>query len=127
MAVPIRHVEGETAMTAKEAAFVLRALGDGTRLRILGALFQGEQTPAGLTTLLRCPQTRVSRHLAYLRARGLVESRVAGGRIAYRLMAPSNGLVGAVLEAVRERLGDLEEVRADMARLGRKGGKRATR
>lgn len=67
------------------AAEVLALLADGTRLRLLHALADGE---ADVTTLARrCSAARpaVSQHLAKLRLAELVTTRKEGRRVIYRL------------------------------------------
>jgi ArsR family transcriptional regulator len=110
-------------MTAQEAGTFMRAFGDGTRLRILAALAIRPATVWELARQIRCPEHRVSRHLRYLHARGVVEWSPAGKAVSYRLAAPSHPLHAQVLAAVRATMGDIEEVRADSAQL-RKGRKR---
>jgi DNA-binding transcriptional ArsR family regulator len=63
----------------QEAARVVGALGDPSRLAILAALLEGEATVSDLATRLGLAQPRVSTHLARLRGAGLV-GRVAMGR-----------------------------------------------
>ena len=57
---------------------MFQALGDGTRLRILGLLQSGEVCVCNLHESLGAPQPKVSRHLAYLRRAGLVATRREG-------------------------------------------------
>jgi ArsR family transcriptional regulator len=61
------------------------ALADGTRLRILGLMADGEVCVARLSELTGESQPKVSRHLAYLRRAGLVKVRRDGKWIFYRL------------------------------------------
>jgi len=60
-------------------------LGDGTRLRILRALQDGELNVTALCKRLKLPQPTVSRHLAILRMARLVNNRRAGKEIFYSL------------------------------------------
>ena len=46
---------------------VFRAVADPTRLRILNMLRSGERCVCEIVDVLRCPQPKASRHLAYLR------------------------------------------------------------
>src|SRR5215211_2819102 len=63
-----------------------RALGDPTRLRILGMLQAERELSAGaLTRRLAQPQPRVSNHLACLRWCGFVDTRRDHRMIYYRL------------------------------------------
>jgi len=62
------------------------ALSDGTRLRLLALLAtRKEVCVCDLTAALRMSQPMVSRHLARLRAAGMVSDRRAGIWIYYRL------------------------------------------
>lgn len=61
---------------------VLRAAGEGTRLRLLALLCDGEHSVKDLTEILGQSQPRVSRHLKLLADAGLV-SRNAEGAWAY--------------------------------------------
>jgi ArsR family transcriptional regulator len=67
---------------------VLRAAGEGTRLRLLSLLDAGEHSVKDLTEILGQSQPRVSRHLKLLAAAGLVV-RNAEGAWAYYGLAPS--------------------------------------
>ena len=104
-------------MNAKQAGTLLRAFGDGTRLRILNALAGGRRTVAKLATVLACPRPRLSRHLAYLKARGLVDWERIGNAVAYCLAAPATRLVKEVLAAVLASIDDVDEARRDRAKL----------
>ena len=64
---------------------LFKALADATRLRILGLLLTGEVCVCHIHESLKIPQPKASRHLAYLRRAGLVETRREGLWIHYRL------------------------------------------
>jgi DNA-binding transcriptional ArsR family regulator len=59
---------------------VLRAAGEGTRLRILALLAEAELTVSDLTKILRQSQPRISRHLKLLAEAGLVDRYREGSR-----------------------------------------------
>lgn len=62
------------------------ALSDGTRLRLLALLAaRKEVCVCDLTAALKFSQPMISRHLAQLRAAGIVSDRRAGVWIYYRL------------------------------------------
>jgi ArsR family transcriptional regulator, arsenate/arsenite/antimonite-responsive transcriptional repressor len=102
---------------------LFKALADPTRLRILGLLLTGELCVCDIQQALRIPQPKVSRHLAYLRRVGLVETRREGLWIHYRLVPPSNPVVAAVGDAVRHALTHVDSVRHDAERLQKKTGR----
>ena len=52
---------------------MFRAFSDRTRLRILHLLQGGEMCVGDLVEVLRVPQPKASRHLAYLKKAGLVD------------------------------------------------------
>jgi DNA-binding transcriptional ArsR family regulator len=97
----------------------MRAFSDGTRLRILSALARRKLTVGDLTSLLKCPHFRVSRHLRYLHARGVVECGQKPRGVLYSLAAPRHELHASVLKTVLARLGALEDVERDAARLAK--------
>jgi len=74
-----------------------RALSDGTRIRILCLLRPGELCVGDLVELLGVAQPTASRHLAYLRRNGLVETRRDGQWAFYSLSKPSTSFEHALL------------------------------
>src|SRR5688572_8783732 len=66
------------ATANKNVDMMFRAFSDRNRLRILHLLQKGEMCVGDLVNVLRVPQARASRHLAYLRKAGLVVARKAG-------------------------------------------------
>lgn len=101
---------------------LFKALADATRLRILGLLLTGEVCVCHIHESLRIPQSKTSRHLAYLRRAKLVETRRTGLWVHYRLAEPTDHVVGAIQLAVRHVLGHVGEVGQDVARLQKKTG-----
>jgi ArsR family transcriptional regulator, lead/cadmium/zinc/bismuth-responsive transcriptional repressor len=67
---------------------VLKALAEPTRLRLVSALSQKEQSVGELAELVGANVAAVSQHLARLREAGLVASRRDGTRIFYRSSTP---------------------------------------
>ena len=78
---------------------VYAALADPTRLRILSLLGDGEICVCHIHASLDVPQPTASRHLAYLRKAGLVETRRDGIWIHYKLAEVHNPVVSAVVKA----------------------------
>lgn len=103
-------------------AALFRALGDPTRLRILGLLLTGEVCVCHIHDSLRIPQSKTSRHLAYLRRRGLVTARRQGVWMYYRLAPATDPLAGTIRSAVAGALTRTETVRSDAGRLERRTG-----
>lgn len=72
---------------------IYQCLCDETRLRILNLLRSGELCVCHFQEVLGEPQVKISKHLAYLKARGLVESRKEANWVIYRLpVKPSREL-----------------------------------
>jgi len=69
-------------------ARVLKALANESRLLIVDRLSQGECSAGELTRLVGTDQTTVSKHLAVLRAHGIVEDRREGSAVVYKLLTP---------------------------------------
>jgi ArsR family transcriptional regulator len=70
---------------AERVVGALRAAGEGTRLRILALLNEGELAVGELAQALGQSQPRVSRHLKLLTDAGLVERAPEGAWVFYRL------------------------------------------
>src|SRR6266480_1086699 len=96
---------------------VFKALGDATRLRILGVLLTGEVCVCDIHESLRIPQPKASRHLAYLRRAGLVATRREGLWVHYRLAETPDPVAATIRQAVSHALGHLDIVRRDAERL----------
>ena len=105
-----------------ELETLFKALADATRLRILGLLLTGEVCVCHIHESLRIPQSKASRHLAYLRRSALVETRREGPWVHYRLADSSDALVRTIREAVAHALGHVDAVHRDADRLRKKTG-----
>ena len=82
--------------TPSEAARLFGALSDPTRLRLLLALRGGELCACQLIGLVGLAPSTVSKHLALLRAAGLVAARKDGRWVHYRLAGrPDFPMVGS--------------------------------
>ena len=103
-----------------EALF--KSLGDATRLRILGLLLTGEVCVCDIHESLKIPQSKASRHLAYLRRSGLVETRRDGLWVHYRLGRLADPVLSAVVDAVRHALAHDAAVQRDAERLQKRTG-----
>jgi ArsR family transcriptional regulator len=101
---------------------LFKALADETRLRILGLLLTGEVCVCHIHESLRISQPKASRHLAYLRRAGLVETRRDGLWVHYRLAESSDPIVRTIRQAVAHALGHLDGVHRDATRLQKKTG-----
>lgn len=99
---------------------VFKALADRTRLRIIGLLVNGEVCVCDIHETLSIPQPMTSRHLAYLRRTGLVDTRKHGLWVHYRLAELPDPVLEAVLSAVAHAVGHAPVAARDRRRLARK-------
>ncbi len=72
----------------RNQARVLKALANESRLLIVDRLYRGDCSAGELTRLVGSDQTTVSKHLAVLRAHGIVDDRREGSTVIYRLLTP---------------------------------------
>jgi ArsR family transcriptional regulator len=101
---------------------LFRALADETRLRILGLLLTGEVCVCDIHESLKIPQPKASRHLAYLRRAGLVDTRRDGLWVHYRLGRLADPVLAAITDAVRHGLAHTDAVHRDAERLQKRTG-----
>jgi ArsR family transcriptional regulator len=107
-------------LLAMETLF--KALADATRLRILGLLLTGEVCVCDIHESLEIPQPKASRHLAYLRQAGLVDTRRDGLWIHYRLAKLADPVLTVIVDAIRHALTHTETVQRDAERLQKRTG-----
>ena len=105
-----------------EMETLFKALADATRLRILGLLLTGEICVCDIHESLKIPQSKASRHLAYLRRTGLVATRREGLWVHYRLGKLADPVTAAIVNAVRHGLAHTDTVQRDAQRLQKRTG-----
>ncbi|MBO0798133.1 MAG: metalloregulator ArsR/SmtB family transcription factor [Blastocatellia bacterium] len=93
------------------------ALSDRSRLRLINLMGEDEICVCFFVEILKMPQPKVSRHLAYLRRLGIVEARREGKWMHYRIVHPANEHAARIFEEVREWLSSDREMQQDRARL----------
>ena len=97
---------------------LLKALAEPTRVRLAALLaLNGETCVCELAEALAAPAFRVSRHLAIMKDRGLVEARRQGTWMHYRLAKPRGKLEECLQECFRDCLAEHPSVMADRQRL----------
>jgi DNA-binding transcriptional ArsR family regulator len=85
-------------------ASIYMALADQTRLRLLMKMYDGEVCVGDFTDALGDSQPKISRHLAYLRNAGIVNTRRDGKWIHYSIRWPEEDGGRAMLRAALEWL-----------------------
>lgn len=85
-------------------AATLKALSDPTRLRIVSLLRHGSMCVCDLVEALQTPQSKISRHLAFLKNAGWVESERSGKWMHYSLAEDESSLHKRMLEVLKREL-----------------------
>jgi len=98
---------------------IYQCLCDPTRLRILNLLGAGELCVCHIQEILGEPQVKVSKHLAYLRSRGLVASRRQANWMIYRLPERPPAELAANLACLQDCALEDPVFRGDLGRLRR--------
>jgi ArsR family transcriptional regulator len=98
---------------------VYECLCDRTRLRLLNVLTRGPLCVCHFQAVLREPQVKISKHLAYLRARRLVECTRHGNWIVYQLPARRPRALDANLACLQDCTQTDSAFQRDLARLAR--------
>ncbi|HTS16916.1 MAG TPA: metalloregulator ArsR/SmtB family transcription factor [Verrucomicrobiae bacterium] len=104
-------------MTKPDRLF--KAFADETRLRILNLVAQRERCVCEFQKILRVPQPKISRHLAYLRRSGLLVARREGRWIHYSLAKPESAVHTALVGCIRSCFRDVDLLKRDLIRDGR--------
>lgn len=102
----------------KSFATVFKALSDDSRLRIINLLFHsGELCVCDIEEVMGFTQTKVSRHLAYLRKARLVDDRRQGLWMLYSIAKPRNAEQKTILDFLAGLLNSNDVARRDAERL----------
>lgn len=101
-----------------ELVKIYECLCDVTRLRILNLLGQGPLCVCHFQAVLGEPQVKISKHLAYLRARGLVEVERQGNWMIYGLPAKPSRELATNLACLQDCAAEGAVYKRDLKRLG---------
>lgn len=102
---------------ADKKELFFKALADRTRLRLLNLMGTDEVCVCFFVEVLKTNQPKISRHLAYLRRAGIVESRRDGPWMHYRIAKPSDADTAQVLTDTLAWLANDPDMQRDKARL----------
>lgn len=104
---------------AKESGLqeLFTALADETRLRILNLVHDQEVCVCFFIEALDAPQSKISRHLAFLRRAALVKARRDGKWMHYSIDLPSDKSRKRVVEAAIAAIGEDPRAKKDRERL----------
>ena len=92
-------------------------LCDKTRLRIAHLLLRGPLCVCHIQEVLREPQVKISRHLAYMRRRGLIECQRHAQWMVYSLPDKRSPLLQKNLACLQDCCAEEAVFRKDAARL----------
>ena len=98
---------------------IYECLCDRTRLRLLNVLTQGPVCVCHFQTVLDEPQVKISKHLAYLRKRGLVKGERQGNWVIYALTAKPSRELAANLACLQDCSRTHSVFKRDLARLNK--------
>jgi ArsR family transcriptional regulator len=98
---------------------IYQCLCDQTRLRILNLLHGEELCVCHIQEILGEPQVKISKHLAYLRAHGLVATRREANWVVYRLPERPSRDLSANLACLQDCVREVPVFGRDSARLRR--------
>jgi ArsR family transcriptional regulator len=102
----------------KHLAQTLKTLSDPIRLRIILLLqAEGELCVCDLISVLKLPQSTVSRHLAYLKRSCWVDSRRQGLWMYYTLSRESCTICKELLQTLQQHASNLPEAASDRTAL----------
>ncbi|MBL9194116.1 MAG: winged helix-turn-helix transcriptional regulator [Opitutaceae bacterium] len=100
-----------------ELVAIYACLCDRTRLRILNLLCQGPLCVCHIQEILGEPQVKVSKHLGYLKAHGLVEVSRSGSWRIYRLVAKRTKVLASNLACLQDCAAEDRTFRRDVEKL----------
>jgi ArsR family transcriptional regulator len=102
---------------AVELIEVYKCLCDETRLRILHLLACRPLCVCHLQDILDAPQVRISKHLAYLRQHGMVETYREGAWMIYSLPAAPSPELTANLKCLQDCCRENRVFKADLRKM----------
>ena len=98
---------------------IYECLCDETRLRILNLLAGGPLCVCHLQEVLDEPQVKISKHLAYLKERGMVEAEREANWMIYSLPAKPSRELKANLACLQDCAAEIAAFRSDLEKLDR--------
>lgn len=96
---------------------MFKAFADVTRLRILHLLTRRGLSVCEIMATMEVPQSKISRHLAYLRDSGLVVCRTQGQWRFYTLAEPTTRFQARALHCLKDCFDEVAVLRRDLAKL----------
>lgn len=101
----------------EKLAECLKALSDPTRLRVIRLLQHGELCVCDLMEGLGLPQSKVSRHMSFLKNSGWVVAERKGKWVYYSIASPEERIQFQILDVLSEELKNVPQAIEDYKRL----------
>jgi len=101
----------------EQLAQLYKSLSEETRIRIMMLLMQGELCVCDIQAVLEEPQSKISRHLAYLKHSGLLSSMRVGVWMHYLIKESADETCKAQLAFMKKQLWELPVYHADREKL----------
>ena len=105
--------------TSEELEAVFTALADGTRLRLLNLMSDGEVCVCFFVEVLHEPQPKISRHLGFLRQAGLVNARRERKWMHYSIARPKHATAQRIFQQTLDALRADPEMQRDRVALAK--------
>ena len=100
-----------------EVVQIYKALSEVMRLRIMMLLTHGELCVCDLMAIFNEPQSKISRHLAYLKNSGLITGKRVGVWMHYSVKEALDEIARGQVEFMGRHLSDLGWSREDVKRM----------
>jgi ArsR family transcriptional regulator, arsenate/arsenite/antimonite-responsive transcriptional repressor len=102
----------------KRLASVFKALSDESRLRIISLLIHSEELcVCDIQSIMGSTQTKISRHLGYLKRSGILSGRRQGLWMLYSIAHPADRDLRVVLDSLGKLLRENSVAQRDYRRL----------
>jgi ArsR family transcriptional regulator len=108
---------GGLLLTTMDLVQIYQCFGDRTRLRILNLLAKSPLCVCHVQTILGEPQVKISKHLGYLRARGMVEGERDQNWMVYSLPKKRAAELEANLKCLQDCVQSDEVFARDLKKL----------
>jgi ArsR family transcriptional regulator len=119
----LKHIPIKEYSLAMELVRIYECLCDRTRLRILNLLLRGPLCVCHFQVVLGEPQVKISKHLNYLRRRGLVTACREGNWMIYALPEKTSRELRANLACLQDCAGEQMVFQRDLARWAQRAKK----
>lgn len=96
---------------------LFKALSEPIRIRIFMLISQGEICVCEIQEVLNEPQSKVSRHLSYLKHSGIIEAKRVGRWMHYSVRKDMDPSIKAHIQFIRDRCSSFEIFEKDLQRL----------